>query len=436
MLKKESQLQDIDLRKSVDVANPLPNRDFPFHLNSQTVSSDRAKPVKKTEAVSREVLDGYKTLVVGIMLMRARVGVLVGCVFFMGFSFVDQRIFPPEPQAALMTMRIILCSLLLVLYSLSFLRAFQRHVIWLIDFGIILATAGMCFVVYKTEGASGRYYEGINQQMLVWLLANSFYYKHHIFVGFVMVLMYTVACLTNSAYWNPTKYIYSTSLLAITATFVVILAKFYAREFFYGYVRNEALKESERKTEEMNKKLAVMYREADQMSKIDDLTKIYNRRYFLEVLTQKIRKCREEGTFFYLIIFDIDHFKRINDTYGHSVGDEVIRTVARTVSENLRAHSYIGRYGGDEFMIIIDKAERDTFFKRIRTVKEAISNAKLAHGNIKLGSGGNDLKISVSVGAVKVDPVKYDKISSVIEIADKALLSVKQTKRGEINLVD
>ncbi len=392
--------------------------------------------MRKRETVSAEVLAKYKQFVNSVMVTRARVVVFIGNIFFMGFSYVDRQIFPPDHQQEFIIMRIIVCSFVLALFALSFTEKVKKNIVWIVDLGAIAVVSGMCYVVYKTEGASGKYYEGINQAMWAWLLANSFYYKHHIFVGGVTLALYTIAALANPAYWDLTKFVYSFTMIGITSFYVTLLSKFYESEFFYGFARNEALKESERQLAESNEKLSVLYQTADQMSKIDDLTKIYNRRYFLEVLTQKLRKYKQENTFFYLIIFDIDHFKEINDTYGHSVGDEVIRTVAQTVLQSLRANSYIGRYGGDEFMIIIDKADKDIFMKRIIEVKEAIQNAKLAHGSVKLVSGGKELKISVSVGALKVDPQKYDSVASIIELADSALLKVKQTKRGEINLIE
>ena len=378
----------------------------------------------------------YKSLVNNITLIRSRVVVSLGTIFFMLFSYVDQRIFPLDHQLEFLIMRIIVCSLTMLLYILSYVEKFKNNIVWLVDLGAILVIGGMCFVVSKTDGASGKYYEGINQSMLAWLLANSFYYKHHIGVAVLAFIMYTTACLYNHEFWNLSKFLYSSSLIAITSVYIILIAKFYESEFFYGFFSNEALKESQKKLAETNEKLETLYHRADRMSKTDDLTKIYNRRYFLEILNEKVKKCQEENSFFYLIIFDIDHFKEINDTFGHSVGDEVIRTVAQTVVQNLRSDSYIGRYGGDEFMLIIDRADKNVFFERIEHIRNAIKNAKIGGGSIKLEHAGKQFKISVSVGAVKVDPHKYSGISSVVDLADSALLKVKQTKRGEINLIE
>ncbi|MBI1977372.1 MAG: GGDEF domain-containing protein [Candidatus Omnitrophica bacterium] len=381
------------------------------------------------ETISPKVVAAYQELTQKIMHFRVSVLVPIGSVFLMVFSYVDQNIFPPEHQWSLLIMRILTCTLFLCLYVLSRFERFKRSIVWLVDLGALSNVAFLCFVIYKTEGASGRYYEGIIQSMWAWFFANSFYYRHHVLVGSASLILYTIATLANPPHWSLGGYVYSMTLMTITLVYLALVTKFYASEFFYGFVRNETLKESERKLEEMNRKLALLYRRADEMSKIDDLTKIYNRRYFFEILTDKVKRCREEGSFFYLAIVDIDYFKRINDTFGHRMGDEVIRAVAKTLTEKLRVNSFLGRYGGDEFMIIIDKADKEVFLKRIQEVQEAIRNMKIVQ-TIK------NLEVSLSVGAIKVDPKKFDKVFTAVDLADKALLEVKQTKRGEIKLVE
>jgi PleD family two-component response regulator len=85
----------------------------------------------------------------------------------------------------------------------------------------------------------------------------------------------------------------------------------------------------------------------------DSLTGLYNRRYLDETLEREVSRARREGIPLSLVMLDIDYFKRVNDTYGHQVGDEVLRTLAATLSADIRAEDVACRYGGEEFLILL-----------------------------------------------------------------------------------
>jgi diguanylate cyclase (GGDEF)-like protein len=91
----------------------------------------------------------------------------------------------------------------------------------------------------------------------------------------------------------------------------------------------------------------------------DSLTGMFNRRYFFEVLGKEDSRFRRTKTPYSLVIFDIDHFKQVNDRYGHSCGDEVIKTVAKVATDITRDADTVARYGGEEFIILLPGTECD-----------------------------------------------------------------------------
>ena len=277
-------------------------------------------------------------------------------------------------------------------------------------------------MIYVSDGASSNYFAGINLTLLGLAVVNGFYFWHHIGVGFISLVLYLAAAFGNQSGFDLPKLIVAGTLMSATTLFTGILTKFYSIQHFNAFFKSEQLEEDERK-------LASLYRIAEERSKIDDLTKIYNRRYFFEMLSDKIANCRITGNCFYLIIFDIDHFKHINDTYGHTFGDGVISVVARTMSNSMRANSYLGRYGGDEFMAILDKATQEEFLARVKVLQQAILN-------IRLILEENPVRISASFGAARFDPSGNIDEKKLIDLADSALLEVKRTQRGGIKLAN
>ena len=164
--------------------------------------------MKREEPIPASVITAYKKTIHTIMLKRVRSIVLVACVIFMAFSFVDHHLFPPDQEFRILIVRIFVSTTLIGLYLLTFIDFIKEHIVWIVDTGILLVVAFLCYVVYLTEGASGKYYEGIIQGMFVWLILNAFYYKHLLFLGAMSLILYASACLANSTHWDLSKFIY------------------------------------------------------------------------------------------------------------------------------------------------------------------------------------------------------------------------------------
>lgn len=176
----------------------------------------------------------------------------------------------------------------------------------------------------------------------------------------------------------------------------------------------------------VNSKLQEKNQELHLLSITDPLTGLFNRKHLMETLAAEvIRSLRHKHTFALLII-DIDHFKRINDTYGHQEGDEVLRRLANVFRESVRECDFVARYGGEEFVILlpetgsqgaIEAAERI----RINTGKESMG---LADGSISV-------TVTVSIG-ISLFPESGEDVKTVIQQADKALYIAKDTGRNRI----
>lgn len=158
----------------------------------------------------------------------------------------------------------------------------------------------------------------------------------------------------------------------------------------------------------------------------DELTQIYNRRYILKKLTSEIEKPNEGGRPLSISLIDIDHFKKINDTFGHMVGDEVLRSIAEMLQENLRSGDYVGRYGGEEFLIILPNTELEEALEAIQRVKTKIN---------RLVWEAKELRTTFSGGIVEINSKKtHFKLKEVIVEVDKLLYRAKNNGRNRIEV--
>lgn len=111
------------------------------------------------------------------------------------------------------------------------------------------------------------------------------------------------------------------------------------------------------------------------ISERDQLTKIYNRRSFESKLTQALEGIKKEQKYFGLIMFDIDHFKKVNDTYGHQVGDDILKAISKHIKEVIREDDFFARWGGEEFMLIAKSSKIDELKLIVSKIQERLKNA-------------------------------------------------------------
>src|ERR1044071_9454894 len=111
----------------------------------------------------------------------------------------------------------------------------------------------------------------------------------------------------------------------------------------------------------------------------DPLTNLFNRRYLEETLERELARAGRERYSVCVIMIDLDHFKRVNDTYGHEAGDEVLKTVAITLSEHCRRGDFACRYGGEEFVIVMPNMSMDTVYERAEMIRQSLNSLRMPY---------------------------------------------------------
>jgi diguanylate cyclase (GGDEF)-like protein len=158
----------------------------------------------------------------------------------------------------------------------------------------------------------------------------------------------------------------------------------------------------------------------------DPLTDLYNRRYIADVLFRDLSRVRRENCPLSVIIGDIDHFKAINDTYGHQVGDLFLIGVAELFKRNIRGSDSVCRYGGEEFLFVLPGASTDAARRRAEEIRVQVSRLAVPHDDEALG-------VTMSFGVASF-PVHGEECDAIIAKADLALYDAKRLGRNQVSI--
>ena len=156
-----------------------------------------------------------------------------------------------------------------------------------------------------------------------------------------------------------------------------------------------------------------------QMALHDQLTGLYNRHYLLDIANKKIANCLRHKYDISVLMIDIDHFKKINDTHGHSIGDDVIKHVAGVLSSQNRAEDVVARFGGEEFVVLLDHCPIDDAMIKAEKIRKAVAEATL-----------NNIPVTISIGVAHLD--KQKNFDSLLKLSDLALYVAKDNGRNRV----
>lgn len=178
------------------------------------------------------------------------------------------------------------------------------------------------------------------------------------------------------------------------------------------------------------KNLELANRELARLSVTDPLTKLHNRRYFDETLQAELSRAVRTSQPLALILVDIDHFKSINDTYGHLVGDECLKLVASTIRQVVtRSTDLVARYGGEEFAVVLPATPEKDALDMANRIRLAIEKVNFIHA-------GKRVLLSASLGVAARNPTAFDTPNRFITAADEALYRAKESGRNRVIMAE
>ena len=160
----------------------------------------------------------------------------------------------------------------------------------------------------------------------------------------------------------------------------------------------------------------------------DSLTRLLNRGEIFGMLERELERARRERKPLSVILADIDHFKKVNDSHGHLFGDEALREIARRLQSKLRPYDGVGRYGGEEFLMVLPACDLDGARQRADELRDAIADRPIV-------SGGVEKSITVSMGVALSECIGIKEVETLLSRADSALYAAKSKGRNRVEPV-
>lgn len=231
--------------------------------------------------------------------------------------------------------------------------------------------------------------------------------------------MYSMVQMPDPAEWTQTldwfpRLLFATGVLQATALFFGVF-------FIYPLIRTQVREEG--KLRAMTASLSARSETLEHAALTDGLTGMQNRRFFDDALREYIEEFRKIDKPVGLMILDLDHFKAVNDTHGHDVGDQVLKAVASCLMDMTRYHDVVARLGGEEFAVVAPNMDETLLTKLAERIRKAIAGLVIVSGNVRL-------KVTTSVGLAVWD--RQESAEQFYRRADKHLYEAKRLGRNRV----
>jgi diguanylate cyclase (GGDEF)-like protein len=176
---------------------------------------------------------------------------------------------------------------------------------------------------------------------------------------------------------------------------------------------------------------ARLYNRIEQIAVTDELTGLSNRRGFFQLGERELERALRFERALAVLLFDIDHFKRVNDTYGHSAGDEVLRALADCIRQNIRGIDVAGRYGGEEFVLVLPETPLGRAVEIAERLRRSIANCVVPLYSSRDEESCTSLTITVSIGVTVLRPEDRT-LQGLVDRADQAQYQAKHAGRNRV----
>lgn len=361
-------------------------------------------------------------------LSQNRVTLVVGAVFYGAFGVLDFFL-APSVAPALWAIRFgAIIPLSLALLAFTMLPRFHDLLEPLLALWVLLAGLAIVAMIGVVPGEVGQsYYAGLILVFIVGYTWARIRFAWASTVGWVLVAAYEIVAMGFVD--TPTQVLVSNNFFFIGANVLGMLACYsierYARKDF---LMTRRLREEKAHARQANRALEHANRELERLAQVDGLTGIPNRRSFDVALAREWRRAQRSGQPLALIMGDVDHFKRYNDSLGHPAGDECLRRVARALAgQPRRPADLAARYGGEEFAVLLPDTDRDGALHLAERIVAITRGLSIPHPD---SSTGDVVTLSLGVGVLRPRP--HLESSTLVCLADEALYEAKEGGRDRV----
>lgn len=221
-----------------------------------------------------------------------------------------------------------------------------------------------------------------------------------------------------STYLSHENKLFNTAM--ITSIIALLFALLTSRLLYYS-----AIEQSRTEKERLECLVKERTKEIELLSQTDSLTGLWNRRHLEETLDIEFKRAKRYDKELSIMIIDLDHFKNINDTYGHMAGDEVLRQISSRIKDSQRETDFVGRYGGEEIVVILPETDLQTSINIADDIRKIIAQKPVEFEN-------KIIKVTASIGISNLRD-EHNNYPSIFAEADEALYSAKELGRNRVN---
>ncbi len=369
----------------------------------------------------------YQIECVTRFLGQTRVALILGIVFYSAFGLLDDYLIPAARPTAWLIRFGLAFPIGVVVLALSY---FKRSPVWIeCSFGLVGLVGGVGIagiVAVAQQPGSYLYYVGFLLVALFGFTLLRLRFVTASALAWAVFAMYLVVAL-----WiNPMPPAIVVSNVFFFASFNVIgMVASYSLETYNrsDFLQRRIILEQTEHLRETLFEVEVRRREAEEHARVDPLTSLFNRRHFFSMLDYSCGQEQATTRDTAVLILDLDHFKQVNDTYGHLIGDQVLQSVAQMMRLCLRPGDVPCRYGGEEFAVLLPR----TTLAEAQSVGERLCRAFAATA---ISTEKGPITVTVSVGVACLagdDPADVD---ALLERADRALYRAKHAGRNQVGV--
>lgn len=293
---------------------------------------------------------------------------------------------------------------MITLGNIIFLKKTGNHQIA----SLVTVVLMICLTLYLVS-SGGAYNTG---PLWCYVLPTLIFYVLELKLGLIVLILYQII-LAVFLLAPGTPFLFTTYDINFVCRFLASLISVSILAFAYEYSRQDWQRESD----QLNTML-------EKLSRTDDLTGLINRRDMNDRMTEEVARFKQNHRPFCLISCDLDHFKRINDQYGHDCGDAVLKAISKTLKDNIKEQDKVCRWGGEEFLIILPETKLDKAHNTAERLRSIVEATTIDYHNIKI-------QITISLGVAEYDGTET--LLQCIKTSDRRLYRSKETGRNRVS---
>jgi diguanylate cyclase (GGDEF)-like protein len=329
----------------------------------------------------------------------------LGAALYGGFGFLDSSIIPDVAVTAWLIRYVVVCPVILGVVAVSYHKPSQHAVPGLTGLAGLLAGLGIIAMIsLAAPPGSYMYYAGL--LMVCSALYTFLHLRFEVALGHAWILV-AVYELVAVAAGTPAATLINNTFFLVGTNIIGMIACY--------------------SSERVSRAAFLDRRMIEALAYKDSLTGVLNRRAFFDVAQSELARCARSSEPVSAVMLDIDHFKRINDQYGHVVGDRLLKAVASAMQANVRPSDSVCRYGGEEFVVWLPETSSFT----ARLVAERLRDAV---EQVFITIEGCDLQVTASFGVATCEAQAAIRVEALVSRADQALYAAKRDGRNRVAL--